>query len=138
MGSDSSNTSLRYELARCVPDALFRRTIAAAALALSLAAALPGGEVRAHEADIELEACVGDFPDTTHRVSVDLRDADARALIETFAEVEGINVIVSDEVDARVTIRLEQARISEALSAVIHGAGLCWQRSGEVYLVTPG
>lgn len=58
------------------------------------------------------------------RISLDLKDADIRDVIRTFAELARINVVIDPEVRGSVTVRLHGVRWEDALDVILRSNGL--------------
>ena len=58
------------------------------------------------------------------RISLDLKDADIRDVIRTFASLAKINVVIDPEVKGSVTVRLHDARWEDALDVILQSNGL--------------
>jgi hypothetical protein len=81
-------------------------------------AALPPGTV-----------VVLDVPDATQRfsgerISLDLKDADLRDVLKTFAKLGRFNLVVDPEVKGSVTVRLENVPWDQALDVILRMNGL--------------
>ena len=57
-------------------------------------------------------------------MSVDLVDADIRSVLRLFAEVGGLNFVMSEGVKGRVTARLTDVRWEDALATILLAKGL--------------
>ena len=60
----------------------------------------------------------------TSKVSFDFMDADVRNVVRILAEVASKNIIISDSVKGKITMKLENVYWDEALDLVIETAGL--------------
>lgn len=69
------------------------------------------------------------------RMSIDLQNADIHAVLRFIAEFADVNVVASDEVNGKVTVKLKDVPWDEALSAVLQAKGLAAQRVGHVIRV---
>jgi len=69
------------------------------------------------------------------RMSIDLQNADIHAVLRFIAEFADVNVVASDEVTGKVTVKLKDVPWDEALSAVLQAKGLAAQRVGHVIRV---
>ena len=58
------------------------------------------------------------------RISLDLKDADIRDVIRTFAQLARINVVIDPEVKGSVTVRLHDVRWEDALDVILRSNGL--------------
>ena len=57
------------------------------------------------------------------RVTLTARDADLRALLAALAQAAGVSLVVSPEVQGRITVHLEDVAAREALETVILESG---------------
>ncbi|MEW5848587.1 MAG: secretin and TonB N-terminal domain-containing protein [Myxococcota bacterium] len=71
----------------------------------------------------------------SQRVNLDLKDADVTAVLERLAAIGRVNIVISDEVKGRITLRLRNVSWQEALHAVLRAKGLDMQRDGNVIWV---
>jgi type II secretory pathway component HofQ len=58
------------------------------------------------------------------RISLDVKDADIRDVIRTFASLAKINVVIDPEVKGSVTVRLNDVRWEDALDVILRSNGL--------------
>ncbi|MDD5565921.1 MAG: secretin N-terminal domain-containing protein [Candidatus Omnitrophica bacterium] len=68
------------------------------------------------------------------RVDLDVKDADIRDVARAFARISGMNIIVSDEVRATVSLRVQSTDWREALTMILQANNLTMYE-GENYLV---
>jgi type II secretory pathway component HofQ len=69
------------------------------------------------------------------RISLDLKDADIRDVIRTFAALAKINVVVDPEVHGSVTVRLYDVRWEDALEVILRSNGLASEREEKIVRV---
>ena len=74
-------------------------------------------------------------PSTATRISIDLVQADIHSVIRLFATYTGHNFIVSDGVEGKVTVTLNQVPWDEALQAVLLSQGLMAIPVGDVTVI---
>ncbi len=74
-------------------------------------------------------------PDSNARVSIDVRDADVHNVLRLIADAGQVNVVVPEEVQGKVTLRLHNTRWREALDAVLASRGLGRVTEGNVIYV---
>lgn len=63
-------------------------------------------------------------PEAQRRVTLTARDAEARTLLLWLAEESGVNLVVSPDVRARVTVNFVNLPAAEAMRAIMSQAGL--------------
>ncbi len=70
-------------------------------------------------------------------LSLDFQDIEVRAALQLIAEFCGFNLVVSDSVAGRITLRLEDVPWEQALALILKMRGLGQWREGDVLLVAP-
>src|SRR3990167_6592516 len=73
---------------------------------------------------------------TGQRISLDFKDADIKNVFRLLAEVSGDNIIVTDDVSRKVTIRLVDVPWDQALALLIETNGLDKAREGNVVRIS--
>jgi len=68
-------------------------------------------------------------------ISLDLKDADLRDVLRTFASLERVNIAIDPEVRGSVTIRLNDVRWDQALDVILRANGLGYVIEGNVLRV---
>lgn len=71
------------------------------------------------------------------KMSIDLQEADIHVVFRFIADFADINIITSDDVQGKVTVRLKDVPWDEALGAVLQAKGLGAQRYGNILRVAP-
>jgi type II secretory pathway component HofQ len=68
---------------------------------------------------------VGPLPQvyTGQKISLDFKDADVVNVLRILSEVGGENIVVTDDVKGRITVRLIDVPWDEALDIVLHLGG---------------
>jgi|HubBroStandDraft_6_1064221.scaffolds.fasta_scaffold03955_5 beta-lactamase regulating signal transducer with metallopeptidase domain len=74
-------------------------------------------------------------PDSSKWIAIDAKDTDVREVVEMIARKGGLNVMVSDEVRGKITVRLKDVSAREALDILAHSRGLGLQQAGNVTYV---
>ncbi len=74
---------------------------------------------------------------TGKRMSIDLQEADIHTVFRFIADFADINIITSDDVAGKVTVRLKDVPWDEALGSVLQAKGLGAQRYGNILRVAP-
>ena len=109
-------------------------------------AAAPAGEVAASgqaagqggELENELDALLGDKPKYSGRlISLDLQDTDIDNALRIIAEVSNLNIIASDDVTGKVTLRLIDVPWDQALDVILKTNGLDKVQEGNVVRIAP-
>ena len=74
---------------------------------------------------------------TGERLTLNFQDIDVRPLLQLLADTSGQNIVVSDSVKGRVTLRLQNVPWDQALDIVLKTKGLDMRRKDNVILVAP-
>lgn len=72
---------------------------------------------------------------TGRRMSIDLQDADIHTVFRFFADFGDVNIVTSDDVAGKVTVRLKDIPWDEGLSAVLQSKSLAAQCLGNIIRV---
>lgn len=70
-------------------------------------------------------------------LSLNFQDVEVRSVLQVLADFTGVNLVVSDAVQGRVTLRLEQVPWDQALETVLRSKGLGKRLDGNVLMVAP-
>src|SRR5439155_332751 len=71
-------------------------------------------------------------------ISLDVRDADVRDLLNALASNHGLNIVYGPKTDASISIHLEKVSLEAALDAIVRAAGLSIaRRDGILYVQQP-
>lgn len=73
----------------------------------------------------------------TRRISIDVVRADVHDVLRMLAEMGKVNVVVSDEVKGKVTLKLRDVPWNQVLDTVLSTHGLGQERTGNVVRVAP-
>ena len=73
---------------------------------------------------------------TGTKISLDFKNADIHDVLRILADVSGLNIIATDDVKARVTLRLVEVPWDQALDVVLQANGLEKNQSGNVLAVS--
>ena len=74
---------------------------------------------------------------TGEPLSLDFQDIEVRAVLQIIADFTGLNLVVSDAVTGRVTLRLKDVPWDQALDVILKTKGLDKRLMGPVLLVAP-
>jgi type II secretory pathway component GspD/PulD (secretin) len=75
--------------------------------------------------------------ESSKKISVDFEKADIHSVMRFFAHVGNTNIILDDQVQGTVTVRLEGVRWEEAFTAVLWSQGLMATPLNSMYTVSP-
>jgi type IV pilus secretin PilQ/predicted competence protein len=70
------------------------------------------------------------------KISLDFKDADIKNVFRLLAEVSGLNIVVTDEVNKRVTVRLVDVPWDQAMDLLIDTNGLGKEQMGNVVRIS--
>lgn len=88
--------------------------------------------------DAELEALRGDTARYTGKlISLDLQDTDIDNALRIIAEVSNLNIVASEEVVGKVTLRLTDVPWDQALDVILKSHGLDSVQEGNVVRIAP-
>jgi len=73
---------------------------------------------------------------TGKKISLDFKNADVHDVLRIVAEVSGLNIVATDDVKARVTLRLVEVPWDQALDVVLQSNGLEKSQTGNVITVS--
>ena len=83
---------------------------------------------------------VGNIPDekryTGQKLSFDFKDADIKNIFRLLAEISGLNIIVTADVNRKVTLRLVEVPWDQALDLLINTNGLGKEQIGNVVRIS--
>ena len=74
---------------------------------------------------------------TGERLTLNFQDIDVRAVLQLLADTSGQNIVVSDTVKGRVTLRLQNVPWDQALDIVLRTKGLDMRKKDNVIMVAP-
>ena len=71
------------------------------------------------------------------RLSLNFQDIEVRAVLQLLADFTGLNMVVSDTVSGRITLRLKNVPWDQAMDIILKTKGLSMRRTDNVVLVAP-
>jgi type IV pilus assembly protein PilQ len=74
---------------------------------------------------------------TGERLSLNFQDIEVRAVLQLLADFTGLNMVVSDTVTGRITLRLKNVPWDQAMDIILKTKGLSMRRTDNVILVAP-
>lgn len=77
------------------------------------------------------------FPYTGEKLSLNFQDIEVRSVLQLIAEFTGLNLVASDTVGGRITLRLQNVPWDQALELILKTKGLDKRVVGNVMLVAP-
>jgi type IV pilus assembly protein PilQ len=85
----------------------------------------------------EVEERKKEFAFTGQRLSLNFQDIEVRAVLQIIADFTGLNLVASDTVTGRITLRLQNVPWDQALELVLKTKGLDKRQDGNVLMVAP-
>lgn len=77
------------------------------------------------------------FGYTGERLSLNFQDIEVRSVLQLIADFTNLNVVVSDTVSGKLTLRLKNVPWDQALDIILNAKGLGQRKSGNVLLIAP-
>ena len=74
---------------------------------------------------------------TGHQVSLDFQGADLRAVLRTFAEISGLNIVIDPRVNGTVDVALRDVPWDQALDIILKANGLGYIVDGTIVRIAP-
>ena len=87
--------------------------------------------------DQEVEARKNEFSYVGDKLSLNFQDIDVRAVLQLIADFTELNLVASDTVSGRITLRLQNVPWDQALELVLKTKGLDKRQVGNVLMVAP-
>jgi type IV pilus assembly protein PilQ len=85
----------------------------------------------------EVEERRGEFAYVGERISLNFQDIEVRAVLQLIADFTELNLVASDTVSGRITLRLQNVPWDQALELVLRTKGLDKRQVGNVLMVAP-
>lgn len=85
----------------------------------------------------EVERKKRDFEFTGEKLSLNFQDIEVRAVLQLIADFTDLNLVASDTVSGRITLRLQNVPWDQALSLILKTKGLDKRQTGNVLMVAP-
>jgi type IV pilus assembly protein PilQ len=77
------------------------------------------------------------FEYTGEKLSLNFQDIEVRSVLQLIADFTGLNLVASDTVNGRITLRLQNVPWDQALELILKTKGLDKRKVGNVLLVAP-
>ncbi len=74
---------------------------------------------------------------TGERLSLNFQDIEVRAVLQLLADFTGLNLVTSDTVTGKITLRLKNVPWDQALDIILKTKGLSMRRTDNVIMVAP-
>ena len=68
-------------------------------------------------------------------ISFDVRDAQLKDIFRVFAQISGLNFIISDDVKGTLTMKLKDIPLDQAMDLILQQEGLVAERKGNVVII---
>lgn len=85
----------------------------------------------------EIEQKKKEFAYVGEKLSLNFQDIEVRAVLQLIADFTSLNLVASDTVDGRITLRLQNVPWDQALDLVLKTKGLDKRQIGNVLMVAP-
>lgn len=85
----------------------------------------------------EIEAKNREFSYVGDKLSLNFQDIDVRAVLQLIADFTDLNLVASDTVEGKITLRLENVPWDQALELILKTKGLDKRQEGNVLMVAP-
>ncbi|WP_347331486.1 type IV pilus secretin PilQ family protein [Marinimicrobium locisalis] len=85
----------------------------------------------------EIEAREQEFNYTGEKLSLNFQDIEVRSVLQIIADFTDLNLVASDTVQGRITLRLDSVPWDQALDLVLKTKGLDKRLNGNVLMVAP-
>ena len=85
----------------------------------------------------EVEERKNEFTYVGDRISLNFQDIEIRAVLQLIADFTELNLVASDTVSGRITLRLQNVPWDQALELVLKTKGLDKRQIGNVLMVAP-
>lgn len=85
----------------------------------------------------EAEKRQKEFAYVGEKLSLNFQDIEVRAVLQLIADFTGLNLVASDTVSGRITLRLQNVPWDQALELVLKTKGLDQRKVGNVLMVAP-
>lgn len=85
----------------------------------------------------EVEEKKKDFAYNGEKLSLNFQDIDVRAVLQLIADFTDLNLVASDTVSGKITLRLQNVPWDQALDLVLKTKGLDKRQNGNVLMVAP-
>ncbi|MEH6549181.1 MAG: type IV pilus secretin PilQ family protein [Pseudomonadales bacterium] len=87
--------------------------------------------------EVELEEKKRKFPYTGEKLSLNFQNIEVRSVLQLIADFTDLNLVASDSVKGKITLRLEEVPWDQALDLVLKTRGLDKRQIGNVLMVAP-
>jgi type IV pilus assembly protein PilQ len=77
------------------------------------------------------------IPYSGQRINLDLVNADIHSVFRLISHVSKLNIVAGDDVQGRVTVRLENVPWDQAFAAILQAKGMGSQRFGNIVRIAP-
>lgn len=72
-----------------------------------------------------------------HKISIQFKDAEVRDVINFISEESGMNILLSDDVTGKMSLKLRQVPWDQALVVIMKARGLGYVRQGNILRIAP-
>lgn len=72
---------------------------------------------------------------SSERMSLDLKDTEIKDALRLISKISGLNIVAGDQIEGKLTARLQDVSLDEALSSVLRACGLGYVKEGDIIRV---
>jgi len=87
--------------------------------------------------DDEIREKEKEFEFSGKKLSLNFQDIEVRSVLQVIADFTGLNLVASDTVEGRITLRLDGVPWDQALALILKAKGLDKRQEGSVIMVAP-
>ena len=96
---------------------------------------MAGGPVLLAQLRAPIVAQAAGGPQRPRLISLDFKDADINNILRILAEFSGLNIVTSEDVKGKVTVKLQNVPWQQALDSVVRAAKLAYVQEGNIIRV---
>lgn len=85
----------------------------------------------------EVESKKAEFAYVGEKISLNFQDIEVRSVLQIVADFTGLNLVASDTVSGKITLRLDEVPWDQALELILKTKGLDKRQVGNVLMVAP-
>jgi type IV pilus assembly protein PilQ len=94
-----------------------------------------GGPVLVAQLRAPIVAQAAGVPQRPRLISLDFKDADINNILRILAEFSGLNIVTSEDVKGKVTVKLQNVPWQQALDSVVRASKLAYVQEGNIIRV---
>jgi len=71
----------------------------------------------------------------SEKISLDLKDTEIKDALRLISKISGLNIVASDEIQGKITARVQEVSLDEALSTILRSCSLGYVKEGDIIRV---